>query len=139
MRQFATRIAAVGLMLTLASLGMAQSTTNLSVAVGPEAALTVSTGTTAMSTNSTSFGSPFTGTTALTYQIRTTKSTGTGTITVKITTDFSPTGGPSVNTPPAPGDALSYTCTVVSPGTACTGSVNASIASYTSVGTFGAG
>ena len=138
MKRYATIIAAVCLTLALAGLGQAQSTTTLSVAVGPEASLTVTTGTTNLATASTTFGNPFTGTTALNYLIRTTKTTGSGTITVKISTDFSPVGGPSVGTPPSAGDALTYTCTVSSPGTACTGSLTAA-ASATSVGTFGPG
>jgi hypothetical protein len=108
------------------------------VVVGPEAALTVTTGTTNLATTSTTFGNPFTGTTNLTYLIRTSKTSGTGTLTLKITADFSGTGGPSVTTPPTTGDALTYTCTVSSPGTACTGSQTASTASSTPLGTWGA-
>jgi hypothetical protein len=125
-----------GLMLALTSLGAAQTTT-LSVVVGPEAALTVTTGTTSLSTASATFGSPYTGTTSLTYQIRTTKAGGTGTITLKVTTDFTG-GGPSVTTPPSTGDALTYTCTVSTPGTGCSGSQTASTASTTALATFGA-
>jgi hypothetical protein len=126
--------------LALAGLAQAQNTgtTTLSVVVGPEAALTVTTGTTSLATTSTTFGNPFTGTTNLTYFIRTTKATGTGALTLKITSDFAGTGGPSVTTPPSTGDALTYTCTVSSPGTACTGSQTASTASSTGFGTWGA-
>ena len=81
----------------------------------------------------------YTGVTNLTYKIRSTSSTGTGSITAKVTTDFSPAGGPSVATPPSGGDALNYTCTVSAPGTACTGTVTASTTAATSVSTFGAG
>ena len=126
-------------LLVLTGLAQAQTgTTTLSVAVGPEAALTVTTGTTNLTTASTSFGNPFSGSTALTYFIRTTKSTGTGTLTLKITTDFAGTGGPSVGTPPSAGDALTYTCTVSAPGTACTGSQTASTSASTPLGTWGA-
>jgi hypothetical protein len=122
--------------------GVAQAqntgTTSLSVVVGPEAALTVTTGTTSLATTSTTFGNPFTGTTNLTYFIRTTKATGTGTLTLKITTDFAGTGGPSVTTPPSTNDALTYTCTVSSPGTACTGTQTASTAASTALGSWGA-
>ena len=121
----------------LATASLAAQTTTLSVAVGPEASLTVNTGTTTMTTGSTTFGSPYTGTTNLTYQIRTTKVGGTGTLTLKVTADFAGTGGPSVTTPPTTGDALTYTCTVSSPGTACTGSQTASTASTTPLGTWG--
>src|ERR1035438_2308780 len=100
MRRHATTIAATCLMLALAGMAQAQLTTSLSVVVGAEASLTVNTGTTSLTTASTSFANPFTGTTSLTYLIRTTKAGGSGTITVKITSDFAGTGGPSVTTPP---------------------------------------
>jgi len=138
MKRLATIGAAIYLILALAGIGQAQQTTTLSVAVGPEASLTVTTGTTSLATSSGTFADAFTGSTSLTYLIRTTKTTGSGTITVKISTDFSPTGGPSVGTPPSTGDALTYTCTVSTPGTPCSGSLTAA-ATATSVGTFGAG
>jgi len=138
MKRYVTMIACS--LVAFAGLLHAQTgTTTLSVTVGPEAALTVTTGTTSLATTSTTFGLPFTGSTALTYQIRTTKSTGSGTLTLKITTDFGGTGGPSVGTPPSAGDTLQYTCTVSAPGTACTGSQTASTSASTSVATFGAG
>lgn len=126
-----------GTMLGLSSLAGAQ-TTSLSVTVGPEASLTVTTGSTSLSTTSTTFANPYTGSTSLTYLIRTSKSTGSGNITVKITSDFAGTGGPSVATPPSTGDALTYTCTVASPGTACTGTQTSSTAATTPVASFGA-
>ena len=125
-------------LLALAGMAQAQNTTNLQLTVGPEAALTVTTGTTALATTGTNFTIPYTGTTNYTYQIRTTKTGGTGSITSKVTADFGGTGGPSVATPPSTGDALTYTCTVSSPGTACTGSQTASMAASTSVASFGA-
>jgi hypothetical protein len=125
-------------LLAMASLAAAQSTTNLSVVVPAEASLTVTTGTTSLATAGSNFSAPYTGTTSFTYQVRTTKTGGTGTISAKVTTDF-PAGGPSVTTPPTTGDALTYTCTVSSPGTGCSGSVTASTTATTSVATFGAG
>jgi hypothetical protein len=122
----------------LAQLGSTTGTTTMSVSVVAEAALTVNTSTTTLSSTGTNFSS-YTGTTALTYFIRTTPSTGSGSIVLKVTTDFAPTGGPSVGTPPTGTDALKYTCTVSSPGTACTGSQTSSTSATTSVGTFGAG
>jgi len=130
----------VCVLLALAGLAQAQTgTTTLSVVVGPEAALTVNTSTTNLSTASTTFGNPFTGTTNLTYQIRTTKTSGTGSVTLKVTADFGGAGGPSVAVPPSTGDALSYTCTVSAPGTACTGTQTASTTAATPLGTWGAG
>ncbi len=112
-------------------------TTTVSVTVGSEAAIQINTATTTLTTAATTFAD-YTGTTNLTYKIRTTQGSGTGTITLRVTTDFSPAGGPSVASPPTAGDLLQYTCTVASPGTACAGSQTASTSSDTSVGTFGA-
>lgn len=125
-------------LLAAASIVRAQTTT-LSVVVPAEAALTVTTGTTNLATTGTNFTIPYSGTTNFTYQVRTTKSGGSGTITSKVTADFSGTGGPSVATPPSTGDALTYTCTVSTPATQCTGSQTASTSGATSVATFGAG
>ena len=108
--------------------------TTVSVTVGPEASVSVTSSTTTL-TSATAFAN-YTGTTSLSYKIRTTPSTGAGTITALVTRDFSPSGGPSVGSPLA-GDALKYACTVASPGTACSGSVTASTSTATSVATFG--
>ena len=125
-------------LLALAGMAQAQSnTTSLQLTVGPEAALTVTTGTTNLATTGTNFTIPYTGTTNFTYQIRTSKTSGTGTITSIVTTDFGPAGGPSVTTPPTTGDALTYTCTISAPGTACSAQT-ASHTAATPVATFGA-
>lgn len=121
-----------------AQLGTTTGTTTLTVPVAAEAALTVAT-----TPNFTQTGTNFTAYSAatnLTYFIRTNAS---GTITLQVTSDFSPAGGPSVATPPTAGDKLAYTCTVATPGnngtaTACSGSVTAATGSATSVATFGA-
>lgn len=111
-------------------------TTTISVSVGSEASLRVDTATTTLTAGGT-FAN-YAGTTNLTYKIRTAQSTGSGTITARVTTDFSPAGGPSVASPPTAGDLLEYTCTVSAPGTACAGTQTASTAADTSVATFGA-
>lgn len=125
-------------LLAFTGMAFAQSTT-LNVSVGPEAALTVNTGSTTLANTGTNFGTDYTGSTSLTYKIRTTKTTGTGTLSLKVSGDFAPAGGPSVATPPSSGDALSYTSTVSAPGTAATGSTNATTSTSTNIGTFGAG
>ena len=111
-------------------------TTTLQVVVATEAAIQVDTAT----TNLISAGSfaDFTGSTDYTYKIRTTQVGGTGAITVQITADFGPAGGPSVAAPPSPGDSLDYSCTAVAPASGCAGSLAASTVSATSVATFGA-
>jgi hypothetical protein len=125
-------------LLTVSGMAFAQTTT-LSVAIGPEASLTVNTSTSSFTTADSTFSSDYISTTNLTYKIRTTKTTGTGNITLKVTTDFAGTGGPSVAVPPSAGDTLTYLATVSAPGTAATGSQTASTTASTSVGTFGGG
>jgi len=130
---------ALGLLLT-ASLAHAQfgpptGTTTVSVTIGAEAGLNVTNSSTPLTESGTNF-SKFTGTTALAYSVRTTATGGGGSITLKVTTDFSPAGGPSVATPPTAGDTLSYTCTVATPGTPCSGTLNSSTTATTNVATF---
>jgi len=115
----------------------ATGTTQLQVTVGPEAALLINTATTALTTPGTVF-TDYTGTTSFSYKIRTNSGTHGGNITLEVTTDFAPAGGPSVGTPPSAGDTLTYTCTVAAPGTGCSGTVTASTTAATSVATFGA-
>ena len=100
-------------------------TTSVSVTVAAEASLQVNTATTTLANVGTIFNA-YTGTTNLSYKIRTTKTGGSGTVTLEVTSDFSPANGPSVATPPTAGDALTYTCTVSAPGTGCTGSLTSS-------------
>jgi hypothetical protein len=105
-----------------------------SVTIGAEAGLVV-----AATPNLAKGGGPFgafTGTTNLIYFVRTSQTTGSGTIQAKVTSDFSPAGGPSVPT----GD-LKYSCSASNPGnggtaTACTGSVTASTTDQT-IASFG--
>jgi hypothetical protein len=134
-------LTALGLLVTAslahAQLGSTTGTTTVSVSVAAEAALSAITSTSTLSSTGTNF-STYTGTTSLTYFIRTSPTSGSGSIVLKVTADFAPTGGPSVGTPPTAGDALKYTCTVSSPGTACTGSQTSSTSATTPVATFGA-
>jgi hypothetical protein len=67
------------------------------------------------------------------YRIRTTQATGSGTITMKVTSDFAPANGPSVANPPTAGDKLTYTCSGATLGTNCTGAITASTTTATSV------
>src|SRR3954469_12221170 len=74
----------------------ATGTTNLSVTVASESALQVNTASTLLAeSGGLGFTGNYTGTTSLTYKLRTKTTSGTGSITVKITTDFTPTGGPA--------------------------------------------
>ena len=135
-------LAAIG-MLCLSPMAFAQygttGTTNLQLTVGAEAALNVTTAATPLTTSTSNFSNPFSGTTNFNYKIRTTKVGGTGNVTAQVTSDFTAaTNGPSVAAPPTAGDALTYTCTVAAPGTACSGSQTASTASSTPIASFGA-
>ena len=131
----------VPIMLLGASMSFAQThtaTSSLSVTVGPEAALTATAG----PLTSTGIFGNYTGTTSLTYYVRTTGSGG-GTVTVEITTDFSTggaNGGPSVATPPDPADLLTYSSASPGPAigtaTGCTGPVTALTTAATNVLTF---
>jgi len=116
----------------------ASGTTTLSVTVGPEASISINTSTSTLATTGNLFNNDFTGTTNFTYKMRTSKASGTGTVGVQVTSDFSPGSGPSVASPPSTGDTLSYTCTVTAPGTGCSGSQAASTSTATPVATFGA-
>jgi hypothetical protein len=118
-----------------AQVGTTAPTNNVNVTVAAEAALTI-----AGDANLTSAGTNFadyTGTTNFTYFVRTSAGAGSGTISLKVTTDFGPTGGPSVASPLTASDKLHYANTVSSPGSAAA-DVDASTAASTGVATFGA-
>jgi hypothetical protein len=76
----------------------------------------------------------YSGNLTVSYRARTTAATGSGSLTMQATADFSPAGGPSI----ASGQ-LTYTCSAASLGVACSGTQTASTASQTSVVTLGAG
>jgi len=61
------------------------------------------------------------------YKIRTTPS-GSGSITARATSDFSPTGGPAIST-----GVLTYTCSGATLGTACSGQQTVSTGAQTPV------
>ncbi len=108
----------------------ASGTTTVGVTVAAECSISVTTGTTTLTEGGSPF-SPYTGTTNFTYAFRT--ASGGGTIKLQVTSDFSPSGGPSVASPPTAGDTLSYTSTVTSPATAVNGT--ASTTTQTNVAT----
>lgn len=131
-------LALVALLLSGTAFGQfaGSGTTNITVTVAAEASIQVN-ASTPLTTTGTLF-SNYTGTTGFMYKIRTTATGGSGSITARVTTDFSPGGGPSVASPPTAGDTLAYTCTVAAPGTGCVGSQTASTTADTNVSTFGA-
>ncbi|HUS05787.1 MAG TPA: hypothetical protein VMZ52_05815 [Bryobacteraceae bacterium] len=103
-------------------------TSTLGVTVAPEASFTTVAASTSLSKSDTTFGA-YSGTTTFSYKIRSTQTTGTGSIAVQVST-FG-TGGPAVSD-------LAYTCTAPSSGTPCSSSTAASTAAATSIVGFGA-
>jgi hypothetical protein len=110
----------------------ATKTETLSIAVGPAAKVTLAPTSLTMSHTGTVFGD-FTGVITAQYTIRTTTTSGSGSITVKAT-EFTPTTGPLL----ANGN-LTYTCSGATLGTACSGTQTVSSTSSTNVVTVGAG
>ncbi|MBZ5580093.1 MAG: hypothetical protein LAP40_26330 [Acidobacteriia bacterium] len=106
-----------------ASTGMASQT--LSAWLYPTAKLSVPAATT-MSPGAGRFRS-FSAVMPVTYRARTTAGGG-GSITLQVTGDFSPAGGPSVS-----GGALQYSCSEASLGTACAGLQTAAVGYQTPV------
>jgi len=82
--------------------------------------------------------SNYTGSLTIQYRARTTQSTGGGNITAKATADFTPTGGPSIASPPASSDKLKYTCSGATLGANCSGAQTVSTSTATNVVTFSA-
>lgn len=114
----------------------ATGTTNVTVTVAAEAAISVNSAT-PLASAGTLFAD-YTGLTLFSYKVRTTASGGSGSITAQVTSDFSPNGGPSVATSGATGNTLTYGCSLSGVGTACAGSVTASTTASTDVANFGA-
>ena len=136
-----TLIVVVALLLS-ASLGYAATvtatgTTTLSLTVSNEANIAVTTSTTTLSSGNTTF-SDYTGTTNYKYQIRTSSGGTGGSVTLKVTADFSDgsLGKPSVGSPPTGGDLLTFTCTAAV-GTACASAQTASTTVDATAITFG--
>jgi hypothetical protein len=122
--------AAPWLLLALGSLpaggGTGTATETLSATLSPVGALTTP-ATATLSKSLTSF-QPFTASVPVNYQVRTTPGGTGGTITLKVASDFSPSGGPT-----AASGALTYVCSGANLGTACSGTQTASTTTSTPV------
>jgi hypothetical protein len=118
------------LLLALGSLpaggGTGTATETLSATLTPVGALSTP-GTATLSTSSNTF-KPFTASVPINYQVRTTPTGSGGTITLKVASDFTPTGGPT-----AASGALTYVCSGANLGTACSGTQTASTTTSTPV------
>jgi hypothetical protein len=120
--------------MSFAQLGTTNPNNNVNVTVAAEAALTLA-GDASLTSSGTNFAD-YTGTTSFTYFVRTSVGSGTGNISMKVLTDFSPAGGPSVASPLTASDKLHYTNTISAPGSAAAPADAAM--TDTSVATFGA-
>jgi hypothetical protein len=98
---------------------------SLTATINPVGSITVP-ASASLTTGVTTF-QPFAGNLAVSYQARTTP-TGGGTITLNVSSDFTPSGGPS-----AASGGLQYTCSGGTLGTACSGLQTASPTSQTPV------
>jgi hypothetical protein len=114
-----------GLAALPASGGTGTAGQTLTATLAPVGALTTP-GTVTLSKNTNAF-QPFTATVPVSYQVRTTPA-GSGSITLRVTSDFTPSGGPS-----AANGALTYVCSGANLGTPCSGSQTSSTAGQTQV------
>jgi hypothetical protein len=108
-----------------AAAGEGTATQTLNATLSPVGALTTP-GTATLSKSQNAF-QPFTATVPVSYQIRTTPA-GNGSITLQVTSDFTPSGGPA-----AASGALTYVCSGANLGTACSGTQTASTTIQTPV------
>jgi hypothetical protein len=118
---------------------MAQNTVTqiLQATIAPLGGLFTQATPVALIKSNTSFNT-FAGTMTLSYRARTSQGTGQGSITVKATTDFAPSGGPSIAKPPSAGDTFTYTCSGATLGASCSGAQTVSTTAATNVVTLGA-
>lgn len=112
-------------------------TQTLQATIAPLGGLFTQAAPVALIKSNTSFNT-FTGTMTLSYRARTSQGTGQGSITVKATVDFAPSGGPSIAKPPSVGDTFTYTCSGATLGTSCSGTQTVSTTAATNVVTLGA-
>jgi len=101
------------------------TTQTLSATISPVGRLVLP-GSTTLTAAGTTF-QPFTGTLAVSYEVRTTAAGG-GSITLRVSSDFTPAGGPT-----AANGVLTYTCGAAGLGTACSGTQTASTTAQTPV------
>ena len=124
------------LSLPVASLAQTTVTQTLNVTVVPLGGLYMQASPLALTKTGTFNG--YTGTITLSYRARTRQGSGHGTITVKATSDFMPTGGPSIASPPSTADKFTYTCSGATLGAACSGIQTVSTTTSTTVVSLGA-
>ncbi|HUQ94018.1 MAG TPA: hypothetical protein VM120_20225 [Bryobacteraceae bacterium] len=130
LKQIKFALAMLGLAAAPAMFGATDTaTTTLSVTVAAEASITVTASPT-LSKGGTEFEA-YTGNTTFTYKVRTSPTTGTGSVTAQVTTEFTGTGAPTTAD-------VSYTAATTGVGTANGSSTTASASAGTNVLSFGA-
>jgi hypothetical protein len=107
----------------------------LQVSIGAQASFSTASYSVSLGKTGTLFNN-FTGTLTLLYRGRTGSSVTTAGITVKARSDFAPSGGPSIGSPPSAGDALNFTCSGATLGTGCSGTQSMSMTAAKPVVTF---
>jgi hypothetical protein len=130
------RLGVLVLLAPLPNLAQNSVTQTLDVTVVPLGGLFMQSTPLALTRTSTFAG--FIGTMTLSYRARTRQGSGQGTITVKATSDFTPTGGPSIASPPSAADKFTYTCSGATLGVACSGIQTVSTTASTTVVSLGA-
>jgi hypothetical protein len=130
------KVGLVFLVLTTSSFAQNVVTQTLDVTVVPLGGLFMQASPLALTKTGTFNG--FTGTITLSYRARTRQGAGQGSITVKATSDFTPTGGPSIASPPGTADKFTYTCSGATLGVACSGIQTVSTTTSTNVVSLGA-
>ena len=111
--------------------------TSVTLNVGPEASITITDSTSVLSKDASGIWGAYTGNTNFSYKLRTTESTGSGTLLMKFAGALTNSGSDTIAL-----TNLKYTCT--SMGSAATkcgggGAVTTSSSASTGVATFGAG
>jgi len=126
-RSFAPRVGLGLLTATLLSFpsdgGTGTATQTLNAAINPGYALTAPAS--ASLTHSQNTFQAFQASLAVNYEVRTSP-TGSGKITLQVTNDFAPAGGPSATT-----GVLTYTCGAANLGSPCSGTQTASTTAQT--------
>jgi hypothetical protein len=136
-RRSCARLACPLLVATIASpLGLhaatATITQTLQANIAAEAAFSTTSYNFTLAKTGTIFNS-FTGSLQLLFRARTGSSATAAGITMKATSDFTPSGGPSIASPPTVGAALQYSCSGATLGSNCTGTQTVSTSASTPV------
>jgi len=123
---FTRRLSLCWLLLVAPVCAPAQNTVTetLQADIAPEGGLFAITSSVTLTKTGNIFNTYTSSAVTLQYRARTSETTGSGSITIKATSDFLPAGGPCVGSPPTAGDALTYACSGQTLGTCVDGTVS---------------